>query len=138
MKYKKWVTPEETAYNCPLDIRVKPKSRTLPKEIGPHEIKELNLMLMGAKPAALISSFDLKRFKPYINDGTLACKILNRDWVLLALKNEEWRISRIEKIRDAFWHSHTSRAFSYHVKLGRILGYSKDQINFFLVRSGVK
>lgn len=100
---------------------------------GPHQNKELNMMLAGVKPAALINDdeYDLL-WKPYVDEGKFIAKsytnIAGFDNYIVALPGEEQRIDRMIKLL-----TDTSPANNaYHIKLGRMLGYTKDQIRKFI------
>jgi hypothetical protein len=100
---------------------------------GPHQNKELNMMLAGVKPAALIDvdEYDLL-WKPYVDQGKFIARkftnIAGWDNYIVALPGEEQRIDRMIKML-----TDTGPASDvYHVKLGRMLGYTKDQIRKFI------
>lgn len=112
--------------------------------IGPHENKELQLMLNGTKPAALISSNkELINFKPYIKNKqlSLAEKIPYRDTnmysYVITLPGEEWRG---KEIHDTLLGMRGVKPMSiesipYHKRLGELLGYSDDDIEHFITRN---
>lgn len=112
--------------------------------IGPHQNKELELMLNGTKPAALISSNkELINFKPYIKNKqlSLAEKIPYRDTKMysyvITLPGEEWRG---KEIHDTLLGMRGVKPMSiesipYHKKLGELLGYSDDDIEHFITRN---
>lgn len=112
--------------------------------IGPHQNKELQLMLNGSKPAALISSNkELTNFKPYIKNKqlSLAEKIPYRDNELysyvITLPGEEWRG---KEIHNALLGMRSVKPMSiesipYHKRVGELLGYSADDIEHFITRN---
>lgn len=112
--------------------------------IGPHQNKELRLMLNGSKPAALISNNkELINFKPYIKNKqlSLAEKIPYRDAKMysyvITLPGEEWRG---KEIHDALLGMRSVKSMSiesipYHKRLGELLGYSDDDIEHFITRN---
>lgn len=104
-----------------------------PRDLGPHQGKELNMMLSGVKPAAL--TYDLEPFRPAIEDGKLIYqKCINRanaTSYVVALPGEEARIQRIIALLQ---EPNGTDNEVYHVRLGRLLGYTKDQIRAFLNR----
>lgn len=74
----------------------------LENQIGPHEGNELELMLAGKKPAALVGTEKLSTFKPYIKDKKLV--LANKfkggggsTVYVVTLPNETWRGKQIEK-----------------------------------------
>ncbi len=108
-------------------------------KIGPHEGNELNLMLAGTKPAALVGSEDIGSFKPYIKDKSLvlATKFKGGGGATVyavTLPGEEWRGSQLAKqlahIKQyPVGHPETKLA---HTKMGLLLGYAKEDIRHFL------
>jgi hypothetical protein len=138
MKYQLWVTPEEIAYNAPYDFESF-RTHTLPKGIGPHQGKEINLMLAGYKPVAILPILkywrpeDLAILYTFIDEGKLIYRQIHEEWDVIAVPGQEWRIDRMDKIITARDNG-TNRISIYHIKIGRLLGYTKDQIRFFLSR----
>lgn len=108
--YKKW--PEENISNGSM--------------IGPHEGIELSLMKIGAKPLALVQLENPKalpvkcvaKYFPYTDHY----------WV--AAEAEAWRIPIAERLFERRESGGNLRIF--HIKLGRLLGYSKAHIRAFL------
>jgi hypothetical protein len=108
-------------------------------EIGPHEDNELELMLTGKKPAAIIGSENLSSFKPYIKDKTLV--LANKfkggggaTVYVVTLPNEIWRGKQIEKqfMKQKQFPIGSPETKLSHVKMGLLLGYSKEDIRHFL------
>ena len=117
--------------------------------IGPHEERELELMLSGEKPMAFFSCFaddadsiPDPAFRPYIADGTL----LLREWeiampcasgmppfrhVLLALPGEAWRLDDAYDILSNHEGDPRRHSDEGHVRMGRLLGYSEEAITAF-------
>lgn len=105
--------------------------------IGPHEGKELELMLSGKKPAAIVNAFELQFFEPYVEDKTLVSvgSIPDRNLYVFTLPGEERRGKKIlDLIKDgppkpnkppSEYEKH------YHTELGRLLGYSEKEIEDF-------
>ena len=98
---------------------------------GPHEGKELDMLLAGVKPAALINNWELKEYQPYIDDGTFIMRPIDYGWkqymkspeYIIALKGQEYRLNKLwselmKKTRD-------------HAKLGLLLGYDREHIRIF-------
>lgn len=102
-----------------------------PRDLGPHQGKELNMLLSGVKPAAL--TYDLAPFLPAIEAGQLiyqqCINRANATSYVVALPGQEARIKRI--IALLIEPNGTDNPV-YHVRLGRLLGYTKDQIRAFL------
>ena len=124
----------------------------IPEGIGPHEGKELELMLAGEKPAAMFSdvippSFDFPEdlFAAYVVNGT----IVRRDVVITvpvpdrhdmrylfyALPGEEWRIDRLEEIHRALHQRNEPTSTELETETGQLLGYEDRDIQTYLQRS---
>lgn len=114
-------------------------SELLQEAIGPHEDKELELMLAGTKPAAIIGSEQLPSFKPYIKDKTLilATKFKGGGGAtvyVVTLPNEQWRGPQVEKqfMKMKQFPIGSPETKLSHTKMGLLLGYSKEDIRHFL------
>jgi hypothetical protein len=119
--------------------------------IGPHEGKELELMLQGRKPLALFMGlpeeenrediFPEQKFLPYVENGTFKRIsehiLVKKDGSTIRLvffspPEGEWRA------RTIIWVKHqilgAFRKFEQHddVLIGRLLGYSEEDIEHFL------
>jgi len=108
-------------------------------KIGPHEDNELELMLSGTKPAALIGSESIGSFKPYIKDKTLslAAKFKGGGGAtvyVVTLPNETWRGKQIENqfMKQKQFPVGSPETKTSHAKMGLLLGYSKEDIRHFL------
>lgn len=110
---------------------------------GPHEGKELNLLLSGQKPAGILYKDAFDNFKPYFETKKLKYLILNKDYFIAYLPNEEWRANKIKdidkkmslKFNDPFNKPTQKEINIYHIKYGRLLGYTKDEIKKFINRN---
>jgi len=120
-----------------------------PPEIGPHEERELELMLAGVKPLAYFSEltraefeFPDAEFEPHVQAG----RIIKRDILHIqkmfgqdeeirslyyALPGEEWRIDKA--------HANRLRGYLTREKsdddsreMGELLGYTNHEIDVFL------
>jgi hypothetical protein len=126
----------------------RPRRRRTPPGVGPHEGKELDLMLAGTKPLALFSDavegafwFPEGEFAPYVAAG----RILRFEDVtppradghairrlFYCLPGEEWRVEAARALqdrsarRDRPWTDEDDRA------MGRLLGYREEDIEAFL------
>lgn len=106
------------------------------KKIGPHQDRELTLMKAGIKPAALLDLRELSDWQSTIDEfGWIVREIPSyhptiKQYVV-ALPGEEARLNQIERI---YTKVNTTRRMSDldHAKLGRLLGYSKEQIRAFI------
>ena len=120
-----------------------------PPEIGPHEGRELRLMLSGAKPLAYFSElvradFDWPddAFEPHVQAGrlvkqeftislTIHCQEEEIRCLYFALPGEEWRIEKAHANRmRGYTLGRESEADSR--EMGQLLGYSEHQIDVFL------
>lgn len=120
-----------------LDARdIKPKKD--PRR-GPHAFKELNLMLKGLKPAALVDNSELLKFRPYIPEKFTLVDTLNF-WTgtefLITLKGEEWRGRQLKKIWPklaiASERNDQQAVKKIHAQIGMLLGYPKEAVRFFI------
>lgn len=118
--------------------------------IGPHEGKELELMLTGKKPAALLDARKLKSFEPYIKNKILVLvgSIPNTDVdgrYAVTLPGEEQRGERIIELfknglpepqdtipsEDHMRNKKQKYYYEFHTELGRLLEYSEEDIEDF-------
>ena len=107
--------------------------------IGPHEDNELQLMLAGTKPAALVGSESLPSFKPYLKDNTLSLATKFKGGggatvYVITLPNETWRGKQIENqfMKQKQFPIGSPETKTSHAKMGLLLGYSKEDIRHFL------
>lgn len=120
----------------------------IPEGVGPHEGRELELMLSGDKPLACFSdvippSFDFpeEEFAPYVRQG----KIKKAEFQYLypereiavrklfyARSGEEWRIDRLHEIYKAIFSGQRKSSDVDDREIGKLLGYNDNQIDVFL------
>lgn len=114
---------------------------------GPHDGQELGLMLSGQKPLALFYAFidqlhtlSGQKFEPYVYCGvvrqvqkrypplcvSMETTALHLD--LYSLPGEEWRFDSALEIFDAVWLGTRPTDRSDDIELGRLLGYSDNEI----------
>lgn len=134
-----------------------PERPSLPEGVGPHEERELELMLGGKKPLAMfyeavvlpVSDFyPEEEFMPHVE----AKRLIRRDeiyqphnhpiaaqYVYYALPGEEWRIDEMHALQlrshaDGPWTEEDEQ------RTGFLLGYSPDEIQAWLnwVRGKIK
>ncbi|MBZ9799918.1 hemin receptor [Mesorhizobium sp. ES1-4] len=122
--------------------------RTLPAGIGPHNHRELQLMLSGMKPMALfvaepgMDAEDIgdAKFKPFVDEGrilkfTYVDPVTSIEERRYCLPTEEWRcklsqlISRMCRSGEAF-SVFTSNDLARLE--GTLLGYPKEDIEAFV------
>lgn len=101
---------------------------------GPHEGREHLMMLAGVKPAALVSHERYqKHFAQHVASGRFIAKPVkfggtvfqpSKPDMLVGLKGEEYRINKL--------HKEFGKPGRDHVKIGRLLGYTKDHIRTWM------
>lgn len=116
--------------------------------IGPHEGRELALMLAGTKPLAMFVDVVPSRFvfpdddfEPYVAAGCL----IKRDFLsqtsdgrhqvrhlFFALPGEEWRITEAYAVSVNEAEPGSEKALADIRRLGQLLGYSDHNIQRFL------
>lgn len=121
--------------------------------IGPHEGRELELMLSGRKKMAAFSDIAVpgkeipeeiipeKAFAHYVQAGTIlryAADIVNvRNGdiirhVLFTLPGEEWRAQTMLWIKRDIFENRRPFDEAYDIIIGRLLDYTEKEINDFL------
>jgi len=109
--------------------------------LGPHEGKELELMLNNKKPAALIATDkDMEKFRPYIESGKFVSKTIPHPYMPTQKMNfvgqTEDHLNRAIGAFRNLWKYHGTdnqdAKDAAHTELGRALGYSEDDIKVFL------
>lgn len=126
----------------------------LPPEIGPHEERELELMLAGQKPMAMFSDvvhapFDWGEasFEPFVEDGRLIKREeiveihhpethLHR-YIYYTLPGEEWRSERLSQIHHHLFIDRVKTTPELETEIGRLLGYTDHEIAVYIERSSI-
>ncbi len=123
----------------------------IPPEIGPHEGRELELMLAGKKPAAMFSdvipaSFEWpeKDFEPYVLSGEIikreeVIESSNGNWlpsryVYYAIPGEEPRIDKLSHLNHCLYGKGEKTSPKIEREIGRLLGYDDKDIKVFIDR----
>jgi hypothetical protein len=120
----------------------------LPPGIGPHEGRECELMLAGLKPLAMFSDaathchyFPEAEFAPHVAAGRIIKREetidIPEDGLVLrclyyALPNEVWRITAAHDLKKALLQGLRKPSENDEIAIGRLLGYSDDDIQAFL------
>lgn len=126
-----------------------PDTPQFPEGVGPHEGRELELMLAGKKPLAMFyegvtipvaAVYSEEDFMPHVQAG----RLIRRDeiyqphdhpiaaqYVYYALPGEEWRIDEMHALQlishaGGPWTEEDER------RTGFLLGYSQDEIQAWL------
>jgi len=124
---------------------------TLPPGVGPHEGRELDLMLGGAKPLAMFCdvgpsgsegwAYPEAFFAPHVATGRLVmrevCETLSDGpgsvrHLYYALPTEAWRIDAAQALSEAKFSPGDPMAHEACARLGRLLGYRETEIRAFL------
>jgi hypothetical protein len=123
----------------------------IPDGIGPHEGRELELMLAGAKPLAMFND-DLPpgmeppeiAFDPYVAEGPFVKQeYVNASqtgataglrFYFYALPNEQWRIDRMIEIKRALFEQKVPTTPELETEIGRLLGYDDRDVQIFVER----
>ena len=123
----------------------------IPSGIGPHEGKELELMLAGKKPLAMFNDnipFGMEppevAFDPYVSEG----RFVKAEYVIqsttgataglrcyfYALPGEEWRIERMIEIDRLLFDDDMPTTPQLETEIGQLLGYDGADIQLFVER----
>lgn len=113
------------------------------ERLGPHSGKEVEMLIAGTKPAGLLTPKEYEKLLPYIKSGQLvSLKDPGSAGWIVAQKGNEKSMHQIydlikakEEQVEEFGHHHmwlNVPNTMYHATLGRLLGYSEDDINMSL------
>ncbi|WP_428249116.1 hypothetical protein [Ferrovibrio sp.] len=118
-----------------------------PPGVGPHELRELELMLAGKKPAAMFSDAVIARwiipedaFEPHVQAGRIIKRVVfepnpgsfDAIRVYYALPGEEWRIDALDAINNAIHSKLRPATGQDDIDTGRLLGYTEEEIAIYL------
>ncbi|MBP3127762.1 hypothetical protein [Thalassospira sp. ER-Se-21-Dark] len=118
----------------------------LPPGIGPHNDRELELMLAGTKPMAMFSDavhvsdyFPDADFAPHVAAGRIIRveEIIPRPphdmrYLFFALPGEEWRIEGALGMCRNLCAGNVADHDADSARIGELLGYSAEEITAFL------
>jgi hypothetical protein len=119
----------------------------LPEGVGPHNDKELELMLAGEKPLAMFSDLPgpdtvlpTAAFAPHVAAGEIIMTVFNEllpDGRTLrhefyALPGEEWRIEPAYELLRKRYDTWCEEAANDCREIGKLLGYSEADIEVFI------
>lgn len=109
------------------------------KLLGPHEQKEISLMLSGKKPAALMGM--TPEIKKLVKQGLIKAfrsTSHSAKQYFLTLPGEEDRAKKLDiafaKLKDAAKNNtyNDINTAKTHIEIGKLLGYSLQAIKYFL------
>ena len=131
------------AQNHPEEFGLENK---LNEEIGPGIGKELELMLAGKKPAALIDQEEAKQWVDAVKQhGWTAIKMsipakfgFPSNYSTYIISTDPQRAQTIQQLLVAGWDGSQPINKEYHAKLGHLLGYSAFDIAHFIMRGAIK
>ncbi len=126
--------------------------REAPPGVGPHELRELELMLAGTKPAAMFGEAIQFRdilpeddFAPHVAAG----RIIKREYywddkesghsfveIYYALPGEEWRIDALHDLHLIVQNKLRPWTAEDDRETGRLLGYTDAEVEAFLEWTG--
>ena len=111
-------------------------------KLGPHQGKELELLLSGKKPIAMIEPCRWREFSKYVENGVLntmpiavlRSRISKRRGtdILYFLPGEEWRAAMLQTIYNNIVNEDRLMTTEDHTTIGKLLGYSDADIKTFL------
>jgi hypothetical protein len=111
--------------------------------IGPHNEKELELMIAGTKPAALAYKSEISKWWPYIQKygwtvEELPVPSINSVEYIISQKPETAQQIKelLTSVRAGEFPTGISKSV-YYAKLGNLLGYSATDIAHFILRGQV-
>jgi hypothetical protein len=125
-----------------------------PAFVGPHEGRELDLMLAGTKPLSMfveivgdeVELFSEANFDALVSQGRLIKRVTVKSasapggktvqtrQVLYALPNEEWRIPAFLHVQDLYDSLVPGWRFDLDRVMGLLLGYEHSDIESFVKR----
>src|SRR3546814_9143117 len=123
------------------------KDEVAPKGVGPHEGRELELMLAGEKPLAMFgdavgSAYEIPEidFAPFVADGTFVRReevyrpggtgVPGR-FVYFARAGEEWRIETMHRINQSLFVHKESMSLETEREIDRLLGYADTKLDHY-------
>jgi hypothetical protein len=135
-----------------------PSTSAKPEFVGPHEGRELELMIAGTKPLSMfvepipseLECFPEADFDALVSDGRLIKSVSVESIktpdgksgqvrrILYALPNEEWRIRSLLLVKNLYsslapgWRPDLDRV------IGLLLGYERKDVESFLELHGLQ
>lgn len=110
------------------------------KLLGPHEQQEIELMLAGKKPAALLGM--TPEIKKLVRQGKIKAFKSNayKGGYFFTLPGEEDRAEKLkvafDNLKNAVHNTHIPKDEARaHIEIGKLLGYSNKAIEHFIQRN---
>jgi len=107
--------------------------------IGPHNFKELELMIQGVKPAALADTDQMAKWWPAVKKYGWTAELIAdaKDGYVIA--RDPAKAQEIKTLLTNMWRGKVPMGSKnmYYAKLGQLLGYSAIDIAHFILRTGV-
>lgn len=117
--------------------------------IGPHEGRELELMLAGKKPLAMFHDDIPDDMEPpevsfdfYVKKGRLVKQEIvlpispqtesTLRYYFFSLPGEEWRMARLIEIQRGFFEDGVQTTPELEIEIGRLLGYDDTDVQAFI------
>jgi len=112
---------------------VNPKKHIDDPRIGPHQDKEMNLMLANRKPVALVSALDYPFWEETIFKlrWIVVPRELQQDYVI-GLPDQLWRAEKLVRITNTAIYPYRNEV--HFARVGYLLGYTKECIKAFIDR----
>jgi len=123
-----------------------------PAGVGPHEGRELELMLAGEKPLAMFEKisgasdrYPEADFSPYVADGSIVLREVTYrtegsgppcSYLYYARVGEEWRIEAMQKIHARIFIQEMGTSHEVERQIGRLLGYADADIEQYIAWFG--
>jgi hypothetical protein len=122
---------------------------TPPPGVGPHDGRELELMLAGRKPLACFSevqthesSIPEEAFEPYVSSGAVVTAeqflkhpdpaIATLRFVYYALPSEQWRFAALMQIHERIYGLGQKATDRDEKEIGHLLGYHDADIAAYI------
>ena len=135
-------------------MAVSDEDKGKPPFLGPHEGRELELMLTGKKPLSLFSFeegiereiFPEHQFDLYVAEGVFVKNVrvdcyvsadgeeVNMRSVLYATASESWRIPAMRMVQDIYHSQGLGWRLDLERVIGALLGYDRNDVELFVER----
>ncbi|MCK5777840.1 MAG: hypothetical protein KAH11_03550 [Rhodospirillales bacterium] len=122
-----------------------------PPGVGPHELRELELMLAGTKPLAMFydvvpASIELPEadFDPFVEAGRIVKRVcffrdkrhgFDHRYLFYALPGEEWRIDEMYAFKESLFSGSYRFNPEDERRIGQLLGYDDQDIESYIAHA---